>query len=122
MKVAVFWRRRGRGGALKGSGFTLGRVGEGRSGVSSSSSEYASVGSHLAFFCSPSAKMLRPPPAAEVRRGDRESEAMEMGEGSPIWTSIGDSTTVFDRQNGVRASRFGSFLVCEVGDSRETWL
>jgi hypothetical protein len=47
---------------------------------------------------------------------------MEMGEGSPIWTSIGDSTTVFDRQNGVRASRFGGFLVCEVGDSRETWL
>jgi hypothetical protein len=35
-----------------------------------------------ALFRSASAKMLRAPPWPEVRRGDRESEAIEMGDGS----------------------------------------
>ena len=120
INAAVFCRRRGREGALKGSGFTLDRVGEGKSGVSSSSSEYARVGSHLARGRLPSAKRFLPEPDPEVRRGDKESEAIEIGEGSPICTSTGESITVLERLNGVRVSRFCGLFPLDVGDSSDS--
>ena len=73
------------------------RVGEGTGGRSSSSSsssesELMSVGCHRASAPAAAAKMLRPADGALVppfRRGERESEAMEIGDGSAISMSIG---------------------------------
>jgi hypothetical protein len=75
----------------------LGRVGEGtggRSSSSSSSSEVIIVGCQRASApaAAAAAKIFRPVLGAFVpplRRGERESEAMEIGDGSDISTSIG---------------------------------
>ena len=109
---AVFWEIRG-GRPLAGlNGFfeDFGRVGEGTGGSSSSdasSSEVRSVGCHLAS--APLAKIFDPALGAFVaplRRGERESEAIDIGDGSDISTSIGvpapPANIVWARPNGVR--------------------
>jgi len=113
---AVFWRARpGRdGGSLKGSWEEEGRrVGEGSSRRWSSSSSSSRIdgsreeefeGELVSFddFCcaAAAAKMflllgmllgMLEAAAAAVRRGESEREAMDMGEGSDIWTSMGES-------------------------------
>jgi hypothetical protein len=60
--------------------------------------------------------------AAEVRRGDKESDAMDIGDGSAICTSTGDSTTVFERLKGVLVSFLGCLFALAVGDSIDNWL
>ena len=108
------------------------RVGEGRSGRASSlssSSSSKTVGSRLdefegesvSFdeFCAAAAAkiflLFGIADAAPVRRGESEREAMDMGEGSDIWTSMGESYVVRARENGVRVVFFGWGLGCEVG-------
>ena len=70
------------------------RVGDGTRGRSSSpeSSESISCGCHRASAPVAAAKIFLPALGALVaplRRGDNESEAMDIGEGSAISTSIG---------------------------------
>src|SRR5699024_2207242 len=122
--AAVFCRKSGRAGALNGSGLTLGRVGEGRAGVSSSSSEYDRAGSNLGFCRSGSAKIFLPDPVfcAAVRRGDNEREAIDIGEGSAICMSTGESITVLERHSGVRVSFLISLFPFADGDSWDRWL
>lgn len=88
----------------------FGRVGEGRTGISSSSSsssEVKRVGCHLASAAAAAAKMLRPALGAFVappRRGERDKDAIDIGEGSDISTSIGvpaPAAYVCARPNGV---------------------
>jgi hypothetical protein len=89
----------------------LTRVGDGRVGTSSSSesSEFNNVGCHLASAPAAAAKMLRFELGALVpplRRGDSESDAIEIGDGSAISISIGvpcpcPANIVCARPNGV---------------------
>lgn len=110
---AVFWRvRPGRdGGSLKGSWEEDDgrRVGEGSSGRWSSSSSSSRIdgsreeefeGELVSFedFCCAAAAAnmflllgMLEAAAAALRRGESEREAMDMGEGSDIWTSMGES-------------------------------
>jgi hypothetical protein len=91
--------------------------------VSSSSSEYAiEDGSHFGRCLSPSAKIFLPEYVVDVRRGDKEREAMDIGDGSAICISIGESTTVLERLNGVRVSFFGGRAPLLEGDSSDSWL
>ncbi len=143
---AVFWRMRpGREGAsLKGSWDEEEgrRVGEGRSRRWSSSSSSSKIqgsrdeefeGEVVSFddFCcaAAAAKMfwlfgMPEAAAAAVRRGESEREAIDMGEGSDIWTSMGESYWVRAREKGVRVVFFGWGIGFEVafeeeGESRE---
>ena len=93
---AVLWEIKGGRTPLDLKGFLVDfcRVGDGIGGRSSSSdsSEVRSVGCHRASAPAAAAKILRPVLGALVappRRGDSDSEAMEIGEGSAISTSIG---------------------------------
>ena len=126
---AVFWRRRpGRLGALNGSGRPDGgRVGDGRSGrLSSSSSIIIEVRGEDIFggsrdFCAvAAAKMflllgMLLAFAAAVRRGERERQAIDMGDGSTIWTSMGESNWVRARVKGVRLFFFGGVCDSTIG-------
>ena len=134
---AVFWRKRpGRLGALKGSGRpTGGRVGEGRSGsISSSSSTIIEergenvCGASRCFCAATAANMflllgIVGALAATVRRGDRERQAMDMGDGSTIWTSMGESNCVRARESGPRVRFLGGVLDSTTGgESKERLL
>lgn len=121
---AVFWRRRP-GRALKGSAdFDGGRVGDGNSGrVSSSSSAIMEVwgeedcGWSRVFWLAAAAKMflLLGMPVASVLRGESERQAMDMGDGSTICTSIGESNWVLARDRGPRAVLRGGVLDLTAG-------
>ena len=114
----------------------LGRSGRSSSSLSSSSCWYASVGSHFARPSSAlarasSAKMLRvglaaAAWAAALRRGERAREEMDMGEGSAMATSAGESNVVLERVKGVLEDFFGLALglvfVDERGESMERLL
>ena len=50
------------------------------------------------------------PAAAAVRRGDRERQAIDMGEGSAMWTSSGESNWVRARESGPRDRFLGGVL------------
>ena len=121
MAAAVLCRRSGRIGALRGSGLTLARVGDGKSGISSSSSEYTRV-SHLNLCWVPGAKIFLAEGAGSTgRRGERAREAIAIGEGSPICISIGESIVVLERLSGVRVSLL-SGLSLGGGESSESSL
>lgn len=102
-------------------------MGEGRSGsVSSSSSrmieERDEHGCNInrSFWASAAANMflllgLLFPLAAAVRRGDNDKQAIDMGEGSAMWTSIGESKFVRARDKGPRALLFGGVFEITTG-------
>ena len=105
---------------MKGSGRPDGaRVGEVRSGrVSSSSSTIVEVGGEeglgasRCLWAAAAAKIflllgMLDAVAAAVRRGESERHAMDIGDGSTIWTSMGESNWVRARDNGPRARFFG---------------
>ena len=59
--------------------------------------------------------------AAVVRRGDKEREAMDMGDGSTICTSDGDpSHSVRDRLKGVREVFFDPRDACALGEPTDS--
>ena len=61
---------------------------------------------------------------APVRRGDSDRQAIDMGDGSPICTSIGESNCVRARLNGVRLALLGASKLgfSREGESRERLL
>lgn len=147
---AVFWRSNpGRvgAGALKGSKVNGARVGDGKSGTGSSSSSSSmidwsidddGVGSwcwRRDFCAAAAAKMflllgIDPTVVAAVRRGERLKQAIDMGDGSAMVTSAGESICVLDLPNGARGLRFGGvvpftaskFSFSSCGDRRERLL
>ena len=115
---AVFWEiKAGRVPfALKGFLDDLGRVGDGTGRSSSSeSSELVSLGCHRASAPPAAAvKIFRPVLGAFVaplRRGESERDAMEIGDGSAISTSIGvPANIVCALPKGVRVLFFSAFV------------
>lgn len=118
---AVFWEIRGGRPPAGLNGFfeDLGRVGDGRTGISSSSSssEFISVGCQRASAAAAVANILRPALGALVpplRLGEREREAIEIGDGSDISTSMGvpawPANIVCARPNGVRVLFLRGFV------------
>lgn len=108
---------------LKGSGRpTGGRVGDGRSGTISSSSSTIieergeEVCGASRCFCATTAANIFllvemvGAIAATLRRGDSERQAIDIGDGSTIWTSMGESKCVRARESGPRARFLGGVL------------
>lgn len=54
--------------------------------------------------------------AAAVRRGDNAKQAIDIGDGSAIWTSIGESKFVRARDRGPRALLFGGVFDATIGE------